>query len=636
MTPSLRIGRLHTTCARPRSGTGPGAARLDALAADALPTMLAERLGATVGPGVLLVRRLEVGFEMGAGWSDRHLATAWAAHLTAALAEAVSRGDAVRFETREAFLAQYLEDRATRQTGGAWYFSAFQGLATLPASGALRSAILDDPARGRAALATLGLTRRQRVVAALTEPDAARVLAGLAAPSAAPPPPATWESVREASRALAASPGRPEQRALLLFLHMPPPVGVATADRAMVARAWAFLETARVRPNDALFEALTAPSPAALYRQVGTEVAEALLPLRDAHVAGRLPKHSAPGGWLREILPTSDSVAESARRPEARPTSPVDVRETPFGLLFLILSTLDTLPWDAVTRGWRPSSDDSAATLARLAVAAQVAGGSRAASFLADPVVREVLGVSARLTPERWERWARAVRPRQRAAFARAIALHLASEGRLSRTWLWAPVAQPGAPVGIVLDTARGDWLDARGLRTAPAGPLASLIGAASPALRPARLVVPAGRVEAFRAATPEVEVVAVDEADRDPALRETLARGARLAESIKHLALARPWTLPRPLGLALGLAAHAVVRDLAWRIPGFERSSVPYVVRNLLDVPAEVRVEPRNSGEWHVRVGRPPLQILLARTSIPSAMISPSWSPGVRYRLHQ
>ena len=635
MTPSLRIGRLRTTCARARarSEPGPSASRLDALAADVLPGMLAEQLEATATPGVLLVRRLEVGFEMDAGWSDRQLAAAWAAHLAAALAAAEDRGEAVRFETRAAFLAQYLEDRAAGQAGGAWYFSAFEGLSVLSASAALRTAILDDSELGQAALATLGPTCCQRVVEALTEAHAAAVLAGLAAlASEASPPPAAWESVREAAaRVPAARLDRPERRALILFLETPPLVGVTAGDRARSARAWAFLGAARARPADGLIEALTGPSSAPLYRRVGTAAAEALGPLRDAHLVGRLPASEAPGGWLREVVPAPGPTAESNPAPRATSKTSnacLETRGTPFGVLFLILATLDTLPWDAATRGWRSTPEDSAATLARLAVAAQVAGGARAAEFVADPVVREVLDVSPRLTPETWARWARAVRPRQRAAFAREIAGHLDRGRRLGGEWLWTSVALAEAPVGLVLDAARGDWLDVRGACTA--GAVARAVS--SLPVRPDRLVVPPDRLAAFREAMPELEVVSVGEGSGGAALGETRARCARLAESVAHVRLARPWALPRALELAVALAAHVVVRDLAWRISGFERSSLPYVVRNLLDVPAQAEVGP---GEWRVRVGRPPLQILLARTSIARTTVSPSWAAGVRYRLH-
>lgn len=85
---------------------------------------------------------------------------------------------------------------------------------------------------------------------------------------------------------------------------------------------------------------------------------------------------------------------------------------------------------------------------------------------------------------------------------------------------------------------------------------------------------------------------------------------------------------------LALSVAAQRVMRQLAWRLPGFSRSSLPYLFTNFLDFRASVEPEP----DRHVvRVGTPPLNIILAITGLQRASFNLSWLEDVRpFKLFQ
>lgn len=71
------------------------------------------------------------------------------------------------------------------------------------------------------------------------------------------------------------------------------------------------------------------------------------------------------------------------------------------------------------------------------------------------------------------------------------------------------------------------------------------------------------------------------------------------------------PADLHDPAIVALGIAAAA---DFVRRLPGFTRSSLPFVIANLLDIGADVAIA---GSEVHVRLHRPPLDVLLGMSGL-------------------
>src|SRR5262249_50558064 len=74
------------------------------------------------------------------------------------------------------YLARFVADAASGDAFSHWVYRSFAGLRALPASAAIRTALMDDPALGLAALQRLDLRELSVVVGALTEADAERRL----------------------------------------------------------------------------------------------------------------------------------------------------------------------------------------------------------------------------------------------------------------------------------------------------------------------------------------------------------------------------------------------------------------------------------------------------------------------------
>jgi hypothetical protein len=85
---------------------------------------------------------------------------------------------------------------------------------------------------------------------------------------------------------------------------------------------------------------------------------------------------------------------------------------------------------------------------------------------------------------------------------------------------------------------------------------------------------------------------------------------------------------------LAMSIAAQRVMRQLSWRLPGFSQSSLPYLYANFLDFRASVDPEPNR---FVVRVGTPPLNIILAITGLQRTSFNLSWLEDQRpFKLFQ
>lgn len=114
--------------------------------------------------------------------------------------------------------------------------------------------------------------------------------------------------------------------------------------------------------------------------------------------------------------------------------------------------------------------------------------------------------------------------------------------------------------------------------------------------------------------------------------LEHTLLVVTKLNDDLDYLA--SPAFTSADFDLALSVAAQRLMRHLAWRLPGFSRSSLPYLYTNFLDFRACIEPEP----DRHVvRVGTPPLNIILAITGLQRASFNLSWLDDERpFKLFQ
>jgi hypothetical protein len=111
--------------------------------------------------------------------------------------------------------------------------------------------------------------------------------------------------------------------------------------------------------------------------------------------------------------------------------------------------------------------------------------------------------------------------------------------------------------------------------------------------------------------------------AEEDTSIRELLSRMDRLTSELSYLAMPTSFRIARSLDLALSVAAQGILRNFAWRLPGFSRSSLPYLYSNFLNVSGNIEDEPTRRV---VRLDRPPLSIVLNITGMASKTYPVSW----------
>ena len=111
--------------------------------------------------------------------------------------------------------------------------------------------------------------------------------------------------------------------------------------------------------------------------------------------------------------------------------------------------------------------------------------------------------------------------------------------------------------------------------------------------------------------------------AEEDEQMAEILARLDKLPADLSYLSLPQSFGLRRAFDLALSVAAQGLMRAFAWRLPGFAGSNLPYLSSNFLDFAGSVEEEPARRV---VRVGRPPLHLVLNITGMTRRTYGLSW----------
>jgi hypothetical protein len=93
--------------------------------------------------------------------------------------------------------------------------------------------------------------------------------------------------------------------------------------------------------------------------------------------------------------------------------------------------------------------------------------------------------------------------------------------------------------------------------------------------------------------------------------------------DDLAHLALPECLKFSASLDLALSAAAQHVLRAFACRLPGFTASRLPYLASNFLEFAASIEDEPARRV---VRVGSPPLRLVLSMTGMMRQTYRVSW----------
>ncbi len=550
---------------------------------------LAERLQAALPGGdesVWLVRRLDVRTCVGVSWTSGRLAHALAAATATALAGALDRGtdgdSVVWFPDRAAFLARFLLDCAVGRAAGRWEYGEFDDITVGSASSTIRAVIAREPGTGLDALVRLTGPDLGRVLAQVDASDADAVLRTLGKVSASDAGNPAALVVDALGRLLDRSelPREPRVAALALFLDVAR-LGGSRPPARTEARAREVVQLART---------LWAARPHETRRLTGA-LADGAWHAVDAPAMNLLTELVAwPSAARREAVRRLARARSGELEPSKGSRPPT--LATDLGGMFLLLPLLDDLPWEAAAAEWPGLEGIDGFRLAQYLTVIGALGAARNGAAVLDPALRLALDVPPKIDASTISAWSLQVRADaiRRSTEVTVSCLH--QLGKVSGAVTLAPAGD-----GVVaVDGARGFWLG-----TAPAAPTAIRDFVASIDAALGRPIAVTGS-EAWIESCLEPGRPLPDQIDGRLL--------ARLGEQARHATVGVPFDLAPPMRELLLLAAQALGRELAWRLPGFSRSTLPYLWNNVLSFPATVEVEP---ARFVVRVGDPPLHLLLS-----------------------
>jgi hypothetical protein len=581
--------------------------RLDGILRRELPRTLARVFDSQFSdsdPSIWIIQQLDIEAAVNAAGEPEHITRALATQLGRSLNTALQEGNQnnVRhFPNRAAYLASFLSDLAFGTAWSQWYYPSFAGLKMLPVSAALRTALGDDLATGRTALCLLAQGDLRKVVNSLTAQDARRVLERLAEADAAAEELSCREEVARAipkHAGVLTQLGNEWQQALYLFI---------AASRA--------------------------------HNELGGG------PLKDAALAAVRLAEGLPMGFAdnqqMEAALTRQEAASLSRTDSGAQVAPP--RSTAFGGIFLLLPQLDELPLPEATRGW-PNTDEAAAiSLVRWLVLLKCCGRENSERAFYDPLLRDLLLIPPTLSPQALRTWQARLKPEHLQSFFAALCEWQWSRGAIEgKAQLLAVAPRSGASAPLVLiDAARGLWLRiGRHSERKPQKFIYSLDSSLAMLVEEAGLLYSdASLVALLRENFPHLNVIDLSHHAMVPVEAEKrgidaiVARLDKLRDDLEFLRLPGRWKIARPLDRALSIAAQHLLRGMTWRLPGFAGSNLPYLSRNFLEFAASIE---EDDTRHVVRVGRPPLHLILNMTGITRQTYRLSWLDQRPFALFQ
>jgi hypothetical protein len=165
------------------------------LALDELGTRLPEELASGLAPWcadggdqVLLIGRLSLSCEVDLHRGADVVTGRWARRFSRTLIDIVAHHPEaiIRYSSRAAYLAQFLQDLAAGIAWDCWHYQPFEGLRALGAGAAIRTVLLEDSGLGRAALWDLPDGAWGALESVLDGADTDRILRGLCEGEAGP------------------------------------------------------------------------------------------------------------------------------------------------------------------------------------------------------------------------------------------------------------------------------------------------------------------------------------------------------------------------------------------------------------------------------------------------------------------
>ena len=560
--------------------------RLDRIIRRDLVPSIATALGpwfSDADSSIWLIRELRFESTVNIAWETDQLSRAMTSRLARAF-DANLQGDSddgnVRyFPNRAAYLSSFLTDLAAGSAWSQWYYESFHGLKMLPISAALRTAICDDPKTGKESLSQLTNDELKKIVRALTPQDACGVVETFADHLERGDDASCCQKVWNEWEKNVTDPsvfGDEWQRVLYLSIragHDQEGIDLEPTARALV-RLHHRLINGSVESGHRLVYALTHGQLSALYMVAGASSAEILSPLM-----------RCPPEWVIDV---ADSIMTQIRgQSNSIVTNSTGRRDTGFGGVFLLLPLLDELPLAEATRDWPHSDAAAAISLVRFLLLVKCCGEERARHMFYDPVMRDLLLIPPTISPEFVLKWQTEITRTHLNNFLGTLEDWQWSRGAIDRGKLILTLTgMADQTVTVLIDAARGLWLsvDLGRLEKAVAGceslrqSVAKLEGNAG------ALICDSSIREVVSAEFSKIKVTTFEEQEADKQVGEIFTRLDKLPDELSFLSMAGSLELRPLFDLTLSVAAQQLLRNFAWRLPGFARSNLPYLSNNFLD----------------------------------------------------
>jgi len=554
---------------------------------EALESSLGERVSTSLPSGdksVWLIRRLDVRVAVGTSSTPGGIAKAVATAVTGALVRTLDERDdgtnVMRFPDRATFIGRLLIDCARDRAARRWEYGEFGEIPDLPRSTAIRTLITREPATSFDALLRMPAGDLRVLLSSLSPVDAGAVLESLGRELGSSRADAARGVVEALNHLLGRSelPSEPRATALALFLEVArttsgrPPIGTDALAREVSQLVSALREASREESRK-----LAAAIIAGDWRAIEPRTMQTLTDLVS---------------WPKDIRKEAVRSISEALFGNSGSENGNDVMATGLGGMFLMLPLLDEFPWTAAAAALPDWGAADPSRLLKYLTLVAALGSDRNPVAAGDAVLRVAVGLPAKVGADSIYRWAEGVGEGEARRSLQLITEHLHRHGKVSGKVTLAPLND-----GVVaVDGARGLWLG-----TAPGDPVSirTLVASIDAAID--------GPI-AVTATEPWIKACIHPERSHPGPIDDRFL--IRLEDSAQYATVGFPFDLPPVVRDLIMVTGQALGRELAWRLPGFSASSLPYLWENFLKFAAEISFEPH---QIVVRVGNPPLHLVLS-----------------------
>ena len=343
------------------------------------------------GEQIVLIKSLQLDMDIEIMLSEQDIATLWAEKIKKSLLQAInapSRSSMAVFATPASYLSSALMDMVHGRAQQLWYYRYFNGLWALPLSAALRTALLDEPSKGFAALGQMQQRQLVELCGAFNDTDAQRVMDSLYSTHLASDYSVAdtqiFVSVISNSYTLAHSVDgkNPQQILLLASLALQQQVALQPSKLAGLAECFSLLMQLRYRHVDCFNDIL-----AALMQQQTSQLKQWL---SVTQIAPLTPLLKLPANVLH-CLAQPLQLDESSKTKK----STVDGLQnnfSSFGNAMLLLPQINLLPLLQINK-WPLLKKQSALCVLRWLVLCTCQGTDKFSAAAHDPLLRDLCGV---------------------------------------------------------------------------------------------------------------------------------------------------------------------------------------------------------------------------------------------------